>query len=170
MRAGPEQHQNVSLCDLRMPKVTEEMIAHNVAVLREYYRERRETLKEVAYTALEADGRTGWSGSLGVAYQRGVWDLWTKENQLNLSLDLRSGELRVATSFTYGGDSWFDVAGIAPDAEVAKLAANPLDVDDLLGKLKEMARTPYASYYRPEEQEARKAGYRAKLDEIFSRA
>jgi hypothetical protein len=159
--------KGVSLDDLMLPKISPEIVAHDVKVLRSYYLEQLPKLREIAYVALEADGRSGWSASLASAYTRGVWDLWTKENGANLALDLRSGELRLAHGGSVAGSGWYEVREVAPDSEVAKIIMRPLNVAMLLEDLRRMAAQPYASYYKAEDQEERKLEYRERLKKNF---
>lgn len=116
--------------------------------LKEYTIAQQDSWERIPALALEADGRTGFSHLYNSAYHAGLWGINLEQRTVNVNLF--TGEL------------------LATDAQALLFALEPekLDARKIVASLEEKAKAPYASYYKPVEQEQWRARERSSIQTL----
>lgn len=61
--------------------------------IREFCKSQKDLWKQIPALALNADGRTGWSDDLPMAYHHRFWPIMRLSEYITLTIDLNKGEL-----------------------------------------------------------------------------
>lgn len=139
-----------------------------LAKLRVQCREQREHWQQVPLLALLADGRSGYSDSLAMAYQSGYW---------LLAASARDGYYRAAVDCANGEIvNPFNPSKLAANEELLRVAASlsQLDAKIVCAELRARARGPISAGYPADHQQRldrdiAKQKRRLKLGEHFIR-